>query len=353
MKRKKDFGFVFCGMTLVELLVVMAIMAILVAISIPSLKPMLESQRAANGARVVALTLQQTRLKAMREDRPCGIEFMRYENEYHASLQMRTVKDAPNFIQLFIGGFEIRCRIEPIGDGTAKITLLKRMQQTDEFWAVLDPAADKTIIELWERKVLAGLKIQFNRQGKWYDLKDSYTVDDCDSPLPVDGSQTDGKYHEAVHFNVTQRPTSMLNSITVLPRGTVVDFQHSGHDTDMLGEGDTSFNRSPPSTGTRLSSSVIVMFSPAGYVDRFYIDGAEGSGVNKPFRGVFYLLVGEWDKIEKGEDDKNNLETESNFWVTIKDRDGTVRMSPNTVGNDVNERRKHANQDLYNNIGGL
>jgi prepilin-type N-terminal cleavage/methylation domain-containing protein len=362
MKRKRDFGFVFCGMTLVELLVVMAIMAILVAISIPSLKPMLESQRAANGARVVALKLQQTRLKAMREDRPCGVEFMRYgtnASEGNVSLQMRTVKDAHNFTQLFVGGYEIRCVV--IGDssgGNAEIQLVKK-RSTDTEWTKINEenpaAADEHIVNTWKLKVFAGLRIQFNNQGKWFDLADSFHVANCHSSLPsdVDTDPSASTYPHAVNFEVTQRPRAMLNAVTVLPRGTVVDLQYSGHDTNMSGEGDMSFHRTPPPNVTRVTSSVIVMFSPAGYVDRFYIDGAEDSGVNKPFRGVFYLLVGEWDKIDRGEDNKNNLETESNFWVTIKDRDGTVRTSPNTVGDNVSDRRKHAREDLYNNIGGL
>jgi prepilin-type N-terminal cleavage/methylation domain-containing protein len=362
MKRKRDFGFVLCGMTLVELLVVMAIMTILVAISIPSLKPMLESQRAGNGARVVALKLQQTRLKAMREDRPCGIEFMRYENEDRVSLQMRTVKDAPNFIELNVAGYEVRCRVSPNGNGTATIKLLKKVP-TETDWTEINETnpttnEDKKIVETWNRKVISGLKIGFNRkEPPRYDLKDSFTINDCNAPMPTVQTPVNGKYPDAVHFNVTQRPTSMLNSITVLPRGTVVDLQYSGHDESMLGEGDIRFRApSPDPNVTRVNSNVIIMFSPAGYVDRFYIDGTGNSDLNKPFRGVFYLLVGEWDKIDRdtgGEDGKDNLATESNFWVTIKDRDGTVRMSPNTVGDNVSERRKHAHEDLYNNIGGL
>jgi hypothetical protein len=326
---------------------------------------MLESQRAANGARVVALKLQQTRLKAMREDRPCGVEFMRYENESRVSLQMRTIKDAPNFIELNVAGYEVRCRVSPNGNGTATIKLLKKepaeigWTEIDEVEAVkpntTSPPEDTKIVETWMRKVISGLKIGFNRkQPPGYDLKDSFTINDCNAPMPTVQIPVDGKYPDAVHFNVTQRPTAMLNSITVLPRGTVVDLQYSGHDESMLGEGDIRFrDPSPNSNVTRVNSSVIIMFSPAGYVDRFYIDGTGNSLVNKPFRGVFYLLVGEWDKITEGEDSKDNLRTESNFWVTIKDRDGTVRMSPNTVGDNVSDRRKHANQDLYNNIGGL
>jgi Tfp pilus assembly protein FimT len=315
---------------------------------------MLESQRAANGARVVALKLQQTRLKAMREDRPCGVEFMRYENEDKVSLQMRTVKDAPNFIELGAGGYEARCVVVPNTDGskTAEIILVKK-SQADKDWIIVDLSdQDDPIVKTWQRKVLKGQAIQFNRQGNWFYLNGPFEIADCDLKLPVNQELVGGKYPDAVHFKVTQRPTSMLNSITVLPRGTVVDFQHSGHESQMQSGGtEVTFGDYDASKATHVNRSVMVMFSPAGHVDRFYVDGTESSGQNRPFRGVLYLLVGEWDKITAGEDGNNNLQTGSNFWVTVKDRDGTVRTSPNNVA-DSNPR-KHAREDLNNNIGGL
>jgi hypothetical protein len=204
------------------------------------------------------------------------------------------------------------------------------------------------------------LKIQFNRQGKWYKLIDSFNVDDCNVQLPSQlPSNNVDPILDAVEFKVAQRPIPMLNSITVLPRGTIVDLQHSGYEIDMrngnvsIRNDGMNFNlSSPPPEHT--PRSVIVMFSPAGYVDRFYVDGEKPLGDDLPFRGVFYLLVGEWDKIDSGEDGKDNLKTQSNFWVTIKDRDGTVRISPNSETNDgLNGARKHACEDLYKNVGGI
>ncbi|MDR1485131.1 MAG: prepilin-type N-terminal cleavage/methylation domain-containing protein [Planctomycetaceae bacterium] len=375
MKLKSRYKFVFYGMTLVELLVVMAIMAILVAFSIPALKPMLESQRAANGARVVALKLQQTRLKAMRESRPCGIEFMRFDSNTRVSLQMRTVRDAPNFIRLVVSGYEVRCIVFPSGNGsTATIRLVKQLanQTANQTWKEIDttnPTAseDIEIVGIWKRKVVEGLSIQFNRQGRWYYLTDHFTISDYSDPGPLPSSASapvsEGVYEDAVEFNVTQRPVSMLNSVTVLPRGTVIDLQHSGHESTMRTTSPSFSNLTigdhTPATATPVPQSVIVMFSPAGYVDRFYIDGSESRGDtlnHRPFRGVFYFLVGEWDKIDPDEDGRNNLATPSNFWVTIKDRDGTVRISPNaetTATTETKNARNSAREDLFNNIGGL
>ncbi|MDR2345854.1 MAG: hypothetical protein LBE18_07280 [Planctomycetaceae bacterium] len=344
MRRKNCLSSVFYAMTLVELLVVMTIMVILVAVSVPSLKPMLESQRAANGARVVALKLQQARIKAMRENKPCGVEFMRYDNDNKISLQMRNVKDVPNFNRLNEDdGREVKCRVIDNGNNTGTITLVKKRPEDSE-WIAIDPEGSADVT--WRQRVLRGLTIQFNRQGKHYYLSDSFTVNNYNAGnLPT--SATD----PPVEFNVTQRPSSMLNVITVLPRGTVVDLQHSEYRTRMtstIGGSDFTFSSA---NATHINRSVIIMFSPTGYVDRFYVDGTENQGNDRPFRGVFYLLIGEWDKIDSGEDGKNNEETESNFWVTIKDRDGTVRISPNS--NDPADRTRHAREDLFNNIGGL
>jgi hypothetical protein len=356
-------------------------MAILVAFSIPALKPMLESQRAVSGAKIVALKLQQTRLKAMRENRSCGIEFMRFNdnNAINASLQMRTVKNAPNFTQLNYQGQEVRCLVTPIDNTTkAKIELVKLNNITKK-WEKIDTSdLNNDIVKIWKRKVTEGLKIQFNRQGHWYNvIDDSFTVADCNIKLPEDyNDPSQDTTDSAVEFNVTQRPIPMLNSITVLPRGTIVDLQHSGRESRMRRDvndkpvaGDPDYDKlkivltdfESQSPANSAPQSFVIMFSPAGYVDRFYVDGEKQLGDDLPFRGVFYLLVGEWDKIDGGEDGKNNLETQSNFWVTIKDRDGTVRISPNAEikNNNKNDKtrviepRQHAYEDLYKNVGGI
>jgi hypothetical protein len=282
---------------------------------------------------------------------------------------MRTVKNSPNFTQLNYQGYEVRCLVTP-NSTTATISLVKKLDNEPQWRKIDTTNLDDDIVKIWMRKVTGGLKIQFNRQGNWYDLLDSFTIADCNIQLPDNNNVPfPDTTNSAVEFNVTQRPVPMLNSITVLPRGTIVDLKYSEHEGDMRnnvnGERDTQqvvefavddTDSSSPQLPDYMPRSVIVMFSPAGYVSRFYVDGLQNvddeSKEILPFRGVFYFLVGEWDRINSGEDGRDNLATPSNFWVTIKDRDGSVRISPNAETNNLNDARRHACEDLYKNIGG-
>jgi hypothetical protein len=298
----------------------------------------------------------------MRENRPCGVEFLRFSetgNERNAVLQMRTVKNANNFLRLTVDGEAIKCRVL-----NGEISLWY-YDDAGNVWAdITGSPIEAKVRTIWERKVTEGLKIKFNRQGRWYALRDSYhiydtsvTFQDHDIEIIVGNNAPEiVTTVSAVEFNVTQRPVATLNSITVLPRGTIIDLQHSGHEPTMnmsVHSDDRPFSGSGP------FNSVVIMFSPAGYVDQLYVDGVvlEDASTNEeilPFNGVSYFLVGEWDKITQGDDNKNNLQTESNFWVTVKDRDGTVRISPNAPenGGGKESARRFAYDDLNNSIGG-
>ncbi|MDR3198095.1 MAG: prepilin-type N-terminal cleavage/methylation domain-containing protein, partial [Planctomycetaceae bacterium] len=67
--------YLFRGFTLIELLVVISIMVLLVAASVPLLKPVFKSQKTKNAAQTVAAALQRTRFRAMEEQASCGIQF--------------------------------------------------------------------------------------------------------------------------------------------------------------------------------------------------------------------------------------------------------------------------------------
>ncbi|MBO7678220.1 MAG: hypothetical protein J6S75_00980, partial [Thermoguttaceae bacterium] len=63
------------GLTLTELLVVGTIILAVTALSIPVVKPMMESQLTKNGANMLATALNRARSRAQVSGRPCGVRF--------------------------------------------------------------------------------------------------------------------------------------------------------------------------------------------------------------------------------------------------------------------------------------
>ncbi|MBQ6829107.1 MAG: prepilin-type N-terminal cleavage/methylation domain-containing protein, partial [Thermoguttaceae bacterium] len=63
------------GVTLMELLVVATIILIVTAVSVPTIKPMMESQLTKQAGSTVSTYLNRARARAMTTGRPCGVTF--------------------------------------------------------------------------------------------------------------------------------------------------------------------------------------------------------------------------------------------------------------------------------------
>jgi len=295
------------GMTLVELLVAVSIMVLLVAVSVPMFKPMLESQKSAGGARTVALALQRARVKAMETQSPHGIMFQRFTEggENNVSIRLFLVKPPKPYTG-------------DAGDNTVTINA---------------SGGITSVPTTWTANVQNDDYIQFNYQGKYYKLNglNLPVADDGTTPPDMTGAT----------FRVLRNPQSggvrmALTPSVLMPRGTIVDLQWSG-----LANGQ-DFNNNFP---------VIVMFSPDGTVDRVYRNG--GSALSND---LIHFCVGEWERgISVGhEDTRNNINVASNFWVTINPRTGEVRtaeMNPD-AGSNITNARKFAREHFVN-IGGF
>ena len=349
------------GMTLVELLVAVSIMVMLVAISVPMFKPMLESRKTAEGARTVALALQRARVKAMETGIPHGIEFQRYTNSGTAST-------AAPALQMYLVSVGKPYTGNP-GDTVSVIS------HSTPGVNCLDISGASQ----WGTTVESGDKIQFDYKGKYYELFDDGT--DWFPRLPIDRSGVPPLYEYPqemsdvpVPFRIIRQPrvaTRRLSLIppATMPRGTVVDLRFSGFDYT---NGVTNFYGDIFDTGSGPGGSVVVMFAPNGTVDRVYYreSGTLRNDIDDPTRGaakLIYFCVGEWDRqtIDANcetlaEDGRNNLQVASNFWVTINPRTGEVRtaeMNPVTFTGAptvsmVSESRRFAGEHFVN-IGGF
>ena len=98
------------GVTLIELLVVATIMLTLAAVSVPTIKPMMESQATSHAAQTVSTYLERAKARAAATGRACGVTFECFPGTYNndpsnprgsASLVLRQVEEPP-----FFSGFD-------------------------------------------------------------------------------------------------------------------------------------------------------------------------------------------------------------------------------------------------------
>jgi type II secretory pathway pseudopilin PulG len=337
---------------LVELLVVMSIMVLLVAVSVPMLKPMFKSQKTKNAAETVAAALQRVRFKAMEEQETYGISFEPFDpvNYQNVVVQMRLVKMGTPVlnsqdIRIIIASGVINFCVydQDHGQVTRKNDDGDPDPDTNYYWTTNpNTSAKKTARanakDEWDAKVRGGYEIQLARQGKVYKL---------DSPsnlafpyhsltLPADVPVPPPTYfNNALEYNIVQQPRSTLSPPVVLPKGTVVDL-NSGYSSVPFGYG--------PSYEIPINSAnKYLLFTPNGNIDYF-------QGYYKPcYGGLIYLCIGEWERgIGAAEDNKDNIQTLTNFWVTLNPKTGQVRiteMAPHDnpgLGTALEKARKYA-----------
>ena len=85
------------GMTLVELLVVMVIILIVAAATIPRLRPEIDRNRVREAARSIQLYLSSARTQAMVTGRSCGVMIERLSAEPGCSMQLTQVETPPTY----------------------------------------------------------------------------------------------------------------------------------------------------------------------------------------------------------------------------------------------------------------
>lgn len=307
------------GVTLVELLVVATVMLTLAAVSVPAIKPMMESQLTSSAASTVSTYLNRARARAMATGRPCGVTFEFFPGTFvpgnaelpdmgSVSLILRQVEVPPYYCGLETDS------VASVIPGNDFVIDGQRLRQlfvnNDPYWDVFmkgaldDPDDD-------ERSA----SIQFNNCGPFYPIRligDDYYIE----KLP--GLELPSRLN--VPFKVSRDPRPTMTAPVGVPSGTVVDLEFSGEET----------------MGFALGGDVTVVFSPTGEVDHV----EDGSGPFVP-TDTLYFLIGRWDRISAlgvesiyntlAEDGLWNFEDGTNFWVTINPRTGlvsTVEVNP-------------------------
>ena len=300
------------GVTLIELLVVATIMLTLAAVSVPTIKPMMESQVSSHAAQTVSTYLERAKARAAATGRSCGVTFEYFEGTHDedtglgaASLVLRQVEEPP----LFSGfSFGATATVSPDIDEYGHVGLLvykdkrvNRVIDNEGTWGAYLRSDNQA-------------RIQFESIGPFYPLINvggSYYIEKIPGiELPI---------YENVSYKIARDPIATMTAPVGLAQGAVVDLEYSGTDS-------TPFN------GGR---DVTVMFTPSGEVD-YVLYGDE----KRTPSGTIYFLIGRWDRIpavsafelvttEYGqetyaEDGLWNFEDGSNFWVAINPQTGVI-----------------------------
>ena len=303
------------GLTLTELLVVGTIILAVTALSIPVVKPMMESQLTKNGANMLATALNRARSRAQVSGRPCGVRFEYWpgtaanlhDTHYDERAGDGTVICRDTYYSVPGASLVMRqVEVPPVYSGLLGIEKVKYENGRCEF------QNDLYVTSELERS--ASAKIQFGGDGPFYafhgrstSLKEGTTY-----ALPP---ERDVEYPFRVLLD--SRPTMAMP--VCMPRGTAVELQFSGVGDSVFVDTLSGTNGSPVPERVSLT----LMFSPDGSVE-----SVNGSIPSEPV----HFLVGRWDQISavRAEDDAEsypNYADGRNYWVSVFPQTGGVTVS--------------------------
>lgn len=272
-------------MTLVEILVVSAIMVILMSVSIPVLTPLAENRMNRESARGVQAALESARTRAIRLGRCCGVTLMPFHQNYpYGCITIEQMTAPPSY----------------------ESNSLPTLQKGDTY--------------------------QINGTGPYLQATNS-TLAGFNSNLKYNVISNPDFY--LIHkFPVSESSNAFAKALGIeasysLPKGYIVDLYHSTNASKLLKNYTFSLKKPP-----------VILFKPDGTAS-LYVNGAEVSSEDSSNNsGRILLLVGEWGRMMDGgttlaEDGKNNTQVYNTYWVVISTKSGEVHCVRN-LGNDTN-----------------
>jgi len=344
-------------MTLVELLVVVIIIGLLLAVSVPLLRPMLDSRKTAGGAQVLAGAFQQARMKSIQEGTSQGLVLIPYDTAKSVSVQLRLQKSGSSFGVVN----HPLIRVKVVNGEIQPWFFNESVWKWQEYLPTATPPAGvpsrESVMAPFE---VVGARVQFNRVGRFFAIGASAKLKSPYHDLNLPG--LDVMNDDAMEYYVfSVSAASNWVPQVVMPRGTVVDIVFSGGETlDFEGDLKAGGVGDGIPACFEFGDEVIVMFSPAGYVDSLLVNG-QPYKVNE----MLYFCVGEWDRQvdanrqSLAKDKKSNLDVPATFWVTIHPKTGEIRIAENapipasvTWEGRINDARKFAREHFFN-VGGF
>ena len=369
------------GVTLVELLVVVAILSVIFAVMIPRLRAVSEDRNIREAARVVASAFSRASSRAV-NDGIAGLMIVPNPNFQQATFDNFGVD---GFDQPFFAGtriFQMR-RLPPyIGD--EENALAWRAEQEDmqmdsgpDIPAVVIDRPFEHDEEAGRFVIQANDEISFNGSSYRYriievrrNIEDQFKLDlaldpNCPAPSPNLGQSRDEGHDprdRGVPFVVHRQPRRLESSVVELPEGYIIDLRHSGPllfgstpEEDMLFASygcPLNQNQAPSGGGGGGAGGeprpIVLHFDANGGVSRMFFadeqvfsssvitDGIGTLGTIQP-TGALQWLVTEFDPNAFGADGNYATPTDQpifnpiNKWVTVDYLTGGVNVASAAV----------------------
>ena len=294
------------GVTLIEMLVVVAIMMFMLGIAAPMFRPDQDNSVARDTARSLNAYIQEARVKAMATGRPCGVALIPFENYPSACVVAQQVDTPPLYT-----GETYDSSVTVSGNGNSPTLKFTNASAN------------------WTKK---GNMIRLGGRGVWYEMTSATAcklqTGDSNRPDTEFRPWTNGNWtttYEIQAVPITQannylQSIGMAEPLKVI-RGSAIDLYYS-----KVG-------------GTALSNAstnpIIVMFNPTGELGVWY--SLVGSGRTRPGSVAVpsdkvYILCGQWDRALQAftpEDGKRNNQTFDSYWIVIDPSTGISTIEQN------------------------
>ncbi len=337
--------------TLVELLVVVGVISVLAAITLPSIRTMLHGQKVNQAARMVQAHIESTRLRAMATGKYTAVVFERQANSPDAVVRLAVGNVFPPYEGDIVGALgtlsDGRARIDASSTPVAPPVPGRYGPGTDGFYDTitigpLDGSLVKVgtflpgdFINIGEQRNLFVINsVSTDSSGRAVVTFNNPPVQKKVEPAPLSESHWPSREPllptvgtpTTVPFRIFRQPTKSLAPSTILPRGTCIDMSVSG-----IGP-----------TGTQFTGTVPIMIVFDGRGNISYI--SDGTGAYTP-DGIVHLLVGRIEQVFTATPNlvkdpldstsvDSNLNDEGNIWVSINPYAGTVYSSQVVTGGE-------------------
>lgn len=344
------------GYTLAEMLIVITIMIMLVAVTLPTVKRVMEDSGVREASRQLNAYFAMAKSRAVHTGRPCGI-FMVCEPPLGPAAA-RTVGEWP---LRFVTTMYLAEVPPPYSGGTVgargRIRPHPTVPNTYCFYPLYLTGAgtydvDSTEVALLNSLIAPGeeFAIRFEYKGPWFvcvrdvgsgafvyssPARTGLTTAGTAFPLPPEMTNVSTAL-PGFTYQITRMPRRIGNPL-LMPAGTCIDLTYSG-----IGPSAAGFYN-----GTALASmadvqSLALMFSPDGNIERLYL-ASKSDMLNYVPQTAVHFLVGKPDKVvdPRGssnataasfnlyDPDASNLADPLSLWVSVARTSGQVITSEN------------------------